>query len=281
MPDDDLPVDEEHFDSIPWSSLMPQTQNRPWLVYVAAGAIVAVVIGMLAARSLPGRAPVAEPVPVATTLPPQPTAPASSSPPTSLLLSEADLRADLPAADGGADTAAMRAEWFVTDYFTRDAAGGRETELAGALGRPFYTVSSDVTTYVEWARAWGTIPEGDGRYRVSVAYRSITATERGFQRGLVHAVEVLVQVGAEGGTRVVDLPEPTALPPAPAPANPPAPELVSEEIAAAALEAAAGWGDPISVVEGTQYADSWDVLVEIADDHGTIWPMMVWVEPDQ
>jgi hypothetical protein len=278
MPDDDMPVAEEHLDSIPWSALVPQTKDRPWLVYVAAGAVVAVVVGMLVARSLPNRTALAESVVVATTVPPaEQTASPTSSPPTSLLLSEADLRADLPPTDGGAGAAAMRAEWFVTDYFTRDGAGGREAEVAGALGRPFRSIASDVTTYVEWARAWETIPEGDGRYRVSVAFRSITATESSFQRGLVHGAAIRVQVGPNGGTRVIDLPEPVELPAAPVHAAQPAAELVSEEIATAALDAAAPWGDPITVIEGTQFGDSWKVLVEIADDQANVWPMVVWV----
>jgi hypothetical protein len=171
----------------------------------------------------------------------------------------------------------MRAEWFVTDYFTLDGAGGRQAELAGALGRPLNTVASDATTYVEWAKAWEVVAEGDGRYRVSVAYRSITAAGAVFERGLVHGVAVRVQVGAEGGTRVVDLPEPVELPPPPALAAPPEPELVSETIASAALDSAALWGDPISVVEGTLFGSEWKVLVEVADEQGTIWPLIVSV----
>ena len=62
MPDDDMPVEEEHFDSIPWSSLIPQTRDRPWLVYVAAGAVVALVLGVLASRSVGTSAPAASPV---------------------------------------------------------------------------------------------------------------------------------------------------------------------------------------------------------------------------
>lgn len=274
MPDKDMPVEEEHFDSIPWSSLIPQTRDRPWLVYVAAGAVVALVLGVLASRSVGTSAPAATPVTVITS----PPVTGGVVPPTSQPLSEADLRADLEPGEEGAVAAAMRAEWFVTDYFTLDGAGGRETELAGALGRPFYTVASDATTYVEWARAWEVVAEEDGGYRVAVAYRSITAVDGVFERGLVHGVAVRVQVGVEGGTRVVDLPEPVELPVPPTIAAPPAPELVSDTIATAALAAAAAWGDPVSVIEGTQYGSEWKVLVEVADDQGNPWPMMVTVD---
>ncbi len=275
MADQDMPVEEEHLDSIPWSSLVHQTRDRPWLVYVAAGAVVALVVGVLAARSLgaPVTAPVAETTPPPATI--------AAVPPASQPLSEADLRADLQPGEAGAEAAAMRAEWFVTDYFTRDGAGGRDAELAGALGRPIHTAASGATTYVEWARAWETVPEGDGRYRISVAYRSITAVEAVFERGLVRGVSVRVQVGAEGGTRVVDLPEPIQIPPAPLLIAPPAPELVSESISAAAMDAAASWGEPISVVEGALVGSEWKVLVEVADEHGTVWPMIISVENEE
>lgn len=273
MIDKDMPVEEEHFDSIPWSSLIPQTQNRPWLVYVAAGAIVAVVVGMLAARSVGDAGPVATPVTEITS--PPVTAPAP--PPSSGLISEADLRADLPPGIIGADAAAMRAEWFVTDYFTRDGAGGREAELAGALGRPVPDTNAGATSYVEWARAWDTVPEGDSRYRVVVAFRSITETESGFARGLVHAAAVRVQVGSNGGTRVVDLPEPIAMPASPTLPVPPPPEPVPQEIATTALEQAAFWGDDATVLEGVNDNETWRVTVQITDDQGTPWPMVVWV----
>ncbi|MCP4225606.1 MAG: hypothetical protein GY773_19905 [Actinomycetia bacterium] len=275
MADDDMPVDEEHFDSIPWSSLLPQTQERPWLVYVAAGAVVALVVGVLAARSLRTAAPGTDPVETVTTLFAAPTA---SSPPTSRPISEADLRAEIQPGVSGSVAAAMRAEWFVTDYFTRDGAGGRDAELAGALGRLPPEVSTDVTTYVEWARAWETVTERDGRYRVSVAFRAITATDAGFTRGLVHGVAVRVQVGPEGGTRVVDLPEPVDLPVSPTLAELPTPGAVPDQLADQATDIATGWGEDATVLEGTEEADTWRILVEVADEHGTVWPLIVWLD---
>jgi hypothetical protein len=276
MPDNDMPVDEEHFDSIPWSSLIPQTRDHPWLIYVAAGAIVAVVVGMLAARSMGNADPVATVV-TEITSPPM-TAPAP--PPSSGLISEADLRADLPLEPVGAEAAAMRAEWFVTDYFTRDGAGGREAELAGALGRPVPDTNAGATSYVEWARAWETVPEGDSRYRVSVAFRSITETESGFARGLVHAAAVRVQVGPNGGTRVVDLPEPIDMPASPTLPAPSHPEPVPEETATRALEQASSWGagEPATVIEGINHDGRWRVVIEVSDDQGTVWPLVVYLD---
>jgi len=272
--DDEMPVNEEHFDSIPWSSLIPQDRDRPWLVYVAAGAVVALVVGVLAARSVRSASPRLDPVPVATTEPNH----ANAFPPPSRPITEADLRAEIPPGQAGAEAAAMRAEWFVTDYFTQDGAGGRQAELAGALGRPLPANDSDITTYVEWARAWAAVPEGDGRFRVSVAFRSITATEAGFVRDLARAVAVRVQVAADGGTRIVDLPEPAELPPAPVLAVPPAPEAVPASIATRALDRAATWGEGATVVEGINDNGSWRILIETTDTHGTVWPLVVWIE---
>ena len=265
-----MPVDEEQFESIPWSSLIAQTNDRPWLVYVAAAAVVALVVGLLAARSLRSPATVAA-VAVPTSRP----STVETTTLTSRPVTEADLQAEIQPSDDGAAAAAMRAEWFVTDYFTRDAAGGRDTELEGALGRAPPVVGPDVTTYVEWARAWKTEPEGDGRYRVSVAFRSITDTEIGFERGLVQAVAVSVLVGPAGGTRVIDLPAPASLPVAPDLADGPAPMPLPDTIVAQALELAGAWGENATVLQGTNLDGIWRVLVAATDEHGTEWSLVV------
>lgn len=269
-----MPVNEEHFDSIPWSSLIPQTQNRPWLVYVAAGAVVALVVGVLAARSLQSASQVLDPVATAM----EELAEEVAALPTSRPITEADLRAEIQPGEAGAEAAAMRAEWFVTDYFTRDGAGGRQAELTGALGRPVPTMDAEVTTYVEWARAWDTVPGADGRYLVAVAFRSITSTDAGFVRDLAKGVAVRVQVAPDGGTRVVDLPEPIDLPSSPVLAVPPAPEPVPDSVATKALEQAANWGEDATVVEGIKDNGTWRILIEVSDPHGTEWPLVAWID---
>lgn len=272
-----MPVNEEHFDSIPWSSLIPQNRDRPWLVYVAAGAVVALVVGVLAARSLQSASLALDPVAVAT----EEAVENAASPPTSPPITEADLQAEIQPGVAGTAAAAMRAEWFVIDYFTRDGAGGRQAELAGALGRPVPEMDSEITTYVEWAKAWDTVPEADGRYVVTVAFRSITSTGAGFVRDLAKGVAVRVQVAADGGTRIVDLPEPIDLPVSPVLAALPAPESAPEAIATAALDQAAGWGEDAAVLEGTNDNGTWRVLIEATDPHGTTWPLVVWVEAEE
>ncbi|MDH3606664.1 MAG: hypothetical protein OER12_06680 [Acidimicrobiia bacterium] len=276
MADDDMPVNEEHFESIPWSSLVAQTDARPWLVYVATGAVVALVVGLLVARSFPPTSAAPSPV-VAVESSVNQTPPATS--PTTLL-SEADLRAELAPGESGQSAALARAEWFVTDYFTNDGAGGRSAEVTGALGRPFSSTGPEVTTYVEWARAWEVEHEGDGRYRVAVAFRSITETDKGFVRGLVHGVAVRVQVGPGGGTRVIDLPEPITFPPAPTPADLPLAGPVPEAIAEQAQVVASEWGKEATVLDGLEVGDAWRVAVQVADDIGTSWTLVVWVAID-
>ena len=116
------------------------------------------------------------------------------------------------------------------------------------------------------------------RYRVSVAFRSIAATDTGFTRDLAKGVVVRVQVTSDGGTRVVDLPEPVELPVAPVLAVPPSPEPVPDEIATMALEQAASWGETATVVEGSSDNGTWRILIETTDEHGTAWPLVVWVD---
>ncbi|MGI9648582.1 MAG: hypothetical protein ACR2OI_08705 [Acidimicrobiia bacterium] len=278
MADKDMPVDEEHFESIPWSALVPQTRNQPWLVYVAAGAIVALVAGVVIARSV-GAGGTSVPSAPTPALAEAGEGPTEANPPAEAdLQSEADLLAEIPPASDGARAAVMRAEWFVTDYFTIDSAGGRTAELAGALGRTPPEWDSEVTTYVEWARAWAAVPEGDGRYRVPVAFRSITATDSGFVRGLVHGVAIRVQVGGEGGTRILALPEPIELPASPDLVALPAPQAIPDEVAATAIESASAWSDEATVIEGIRQGDVWRVTVEASDDTGTAWALVVWVD---
>jgi len=281
--EEDMPVDEEHFESIPWSALVPQARSQPWLVYVAAGAVVALVVGVVVARSVTAPRPatamsVSSPAtPVVTgddLLGPEPVEETD-------LLSEADLLAEIAPATDGERTAVMRAEWFVTDYFTVDGAGGRSAELAGALGRASASSQPAATTYVEWSRAWAAVHEGDGRYLVPVAYRAITANETGFVRGLVHAVNIRVQVDPGGGTRILDLPEPIELPASPDLVALPEPGPVPEFVAERALAATAVWGEALSVVEGLQANGTWRVTVEVGDDQGTQWPLVVWVESSE
>ena len=244
--------------------------DRPLLVYVAAAAVLALTVGVAVARGL-GRSTTA-------------TAPIALTPVTSQEavfaeppITEADLRAPLLPTEAGVLAVIPRAEWFVADYFTADGAGDRLAVLEDALGwsPPAAEISS--TTYVEWARAWDSMELSDGRYRVLVAYRAISNLNGTFTRGPVRGVAVSVQLGADGGTRVIDLPEPVPLPPEPAAATAADAEPVPESIAESARELARSWSDDVAVVGGSELDDAWRVVIEVDVASGR-WPLVVRVD---
>ena len=203
--------DDEHLEAIPWSQLMVEAKtDRPLLIYVAAAALLALAVGVAVARGL-GRSSVvaAAPAPVTPAVVEEVVLPE--------LITEADLRTQLEPTGAGELAVIPRAEWFVVDYFTVDGAGDRQANLEEALGWSPPPAVNDQTTYVEWARAWEAIDLSDGRYRVLVAYRAISNLDGGFTRGPVRGVAVSVQLGADGGSRVIDLPEPVPIPSGPEP----------------------------------------------------------------
>ncbi|NNL71377.1 MAG: hypothetical protein HKO70_15620 [Acidimicrobiia bacterium] len=263
MVDQGRPAEEEHYESVPWSALTTAARQPPWLVYVIAGAVVALVVGMVAARSRPAAAPAATVTTLLTVLE------------TTVPMSEADLQAD-----GGdvSRAAAMRAEWFVTDYFTVDGLAGRVSDLSSALGREA-PAPPGIISYVEWARAWDVERVAGDEYRVNVAIRLLTDAGEGFARGSVQAVAVRVQVSPDGGTTVLDIPEPLELPDPP-PVISPDPEPIPYAVAVAAIERASAFGEPGEIIEGHRRNDTWLITIPITDPTGTPWPLLVTVDRD-
>lgn len=211
-------MESEEFEQIPWSGLVGQAQpavDPRW--YVAGGVVGAIVIAFLAMRLFTGAssappAPVlaADPIPVGTTLPvvvdAVPAEPAGS-------ITEADLMAvESPIADWSHEPLVrFVAEWFVTDYFTRDGSLETVDSLKAALADDALAQSlphladSDDETFVEWARAFAfEYPEGDAA-QVSVAFRTVHRGEDGFVRDPVRAVIIDV-VGWETDPTVDGLP---------------------------------------------------------------------------
>ena len=45
-----------------------------------------------------------------------------------------------------------------------------------------------------------------------------------------------------------------------------------------ALDLASAWGDPLGVLEGADTGAGWRVVVTIADEFGTPWPLVVLVD---
>ena len=98
--------------------------------------------------------------------------------------------------------AALRAEWFVTDYFTADVDPSGSASVRAALppGGSMPELPQDEAgpgvSFVEWARTVSIEPLGNGIHRVEVLFRAIGAPESGeFRRLPVRAVAV-----GRGGT---------------------------------------------------------------------------------
>ncbi|MDK1017797.1 MAG: hypothetical protein QGD89_00095 [Actinomycetota bacterium] len=210
-------MESEEFEQIPWANLVAQqTDGVDRRLYIAAGVIGLIVVVAFGARFLGGGA---QPTPPPVSVLEMPVAPVvgtqanSPTPATSMVIAEADLRIDEPVdADLLDRFVEVRAEWFVTDWFTRDGSDEtiRSIERALAPGvatgdLPHTTTPPPPVTFVEWARAYRTEAAPDGRLDVTVAYRAIRETGDGFVREPVRIVVVSL-------TRDGDLVFVTALP---------------------------------------------------------------------
>jgi hypothetical protein len=291
----DQHVEFEEIEQIPWSALAAKTAD-PWsrTIPIIAGVVAVVAIGLLAGRLLSSgdgativalpQTPAASPASATTT----PAAAASSVEPDAVpvattaaspavaVYSEADLMAI--SVEDETRLAVMRAEWLVRDYFTVDGDEITAGELASLIGDLAIPHQEAVGySYVEWARAFAVASPSPGRYMVDVAFRSLVPSgATGFARTDVRAVTVTLDVDVDGGTMLVDLPSPVALPPTlPIPDRVGESVVASDEITAAALQLAAEAGSDPSVLTVTRDGDVWRFLMEIGDDAGNRWPVVV------
>ena len=312
---DDAEQDAERFESIPWSTLLPE--SRPplsrWVV-IAAIAVVVVVGVVVVGRGLSGaesRSPVAAPRLTDTSLVPpaattatdasaatQPvtasTAVMDESVPPPTPYSEADLMAALP--DEIPRSVVVRAEWFVTDFFTMDGDqdtstvlspstphGAATPERGDALASSPSAIETDPgdvgggVSYVEWARATDAERVDDRSYEVVVAFRTLAGPFAGeVIRQPVRTVAVRVGVDEQGRTHVLDLPEPRVTEAAVA-ARPIALELgpVPDDVSAAIVDRATTAGFDAEVVGGGRDAHGWRVTINMRDPSGLVFPMVV------
>ncbi len=207
-------MESEEFEQIPWSNLVAQQDDgidkRIYLVVGVVGVLVVAVLGM---RLIGGST---QPVPPQTAAidPPPALLVAEepvSAPPTSMVIAEADLRAEEPLTEAPTDRLTeVTAEWFVTDWFTRD--GSEETirsitaTLApGLLVDVLPHETPDTITFVEWAKSVGSETTAEG-IEVTVAYRVITQTDSGFVREPVGMVVVTLNRNGDD-VSVVTFPE--------------------------------------------------------------------------
>lgn len=276
----------ETVESVPWSELFEEAEPRQdfrRIAYLTAGLLGAVVLGAVIARAWWSPSPptvIAPGNPVAVdSIPPGDASAGPSAATTSTfpLYSEADLMADPP--DPGQRSAIVRAEWFVTDYFTADYEPTGSADVRAAL--PGAADVPDMPqdgrggiSYVEWARAFRIDEAGNGAYLIGVAFRTLAAPPDGaFIRLPVRAVEVVVGVGMDGAS-VLDLPRPTALPVGPEPAPWPEPSGdPPQSVVDIAAARASVWGTEPRIVSAASIAGGWRVVVTVADDVGNRWPL--------
>jgi hypothetical protein len=295
-------VDDQHeeVEHIPWGELLASTDDgRRRVLYLIAGALAAMVVGVVVSRAVSAPAapqPIAPAIELATTIPvaapipttvPTPTVPPETTTTTTaaapVLYREADLMAFAP--DLAMRAAVVRAEWFVTDYFTADLEPNGTADVRGALpaGVELPPMPQDAAiglSYVEWARAFDVEEMADGSYRVSVAYRLLGAPpERGFQRLAVRAVAVRVAVSESSGSTVLDLPTPVALPAAPnAEAWPTVGEIAPQTVVDGAMAAVGGWGSEHRLLDAFRVAGGWRIVLTASDELGNRWPLVVLVD---
>jgi hypothetical protein len=204
-------MESEEFEQIPWANLVAQqTDGIDKRIYFAVGIVGVLIIAVFGMRLLGGSSQPALPEPVAAELPP--TTVVEATPPTSMVIAEADLRADDVSATDPVDRLAeITAEWFVTDWFTRDGSDETIRSIKAVLGpdvasSPLPHESEDIPiSFVEWAKTIETELTEDGQIRVTVVYRAIRETAEGFVRDPVATVILsLVRTGDQ--VTVVSLP---------------------------------------------------------------------------
>ncbi len=247
----------------------------------------------MASSTVPPTAPAV----VETTVAPAPTTATTEAPPTSastttittvavsqppVLYSEADLR--VVPEDADVLAAASRAEWFVSDYFTADSEENTAAAVLDALPPgtelpPMPHEEGSGITYVEWARAFRIETEGDGVYTVGVLFRSLVSPEGGaYYRIRMRAVEVTVVVGVDGGTTVLDLPAAVPVPDGPLAAPQRSDPIVPPgDVADRAVALALEWGSDPLVLGATLEEEGWRVVLTVADEIGSRWPVVVRV----
>lgn len=217
---------EEH-EQIPWSHLVAEAEQgvdkRLYLLVGGGAALVIVIIALRLFGGGPAPLPPAEP---ASALPTA-TAPANEAaepvainlevPTTVGDISQADLMAALPSTSAGlTDEARVVAEWFVTDFYTRD--GSAET-LASLQNRLEPALAPDLPhldhegpdSFVEWAHVFGWDAAANG-VEVAVAFRTVTRMEAGFVRDPVAAVAIRLAMNEGGLWQVVAMPTAIAAP---------------------------------------------------------------------
>jgi len=195
-------MESEEFEQIPWANLVAeQDDGIDRRIYLAVGVVGLLVIAVFGMRLLGGGS---QPVPPqSAALVPPPTSAAAvepaTAPPTSMVIAESDLRVEEPSIVKPPDRLTeVTAEWFVTDWFTRDGSEETIRSIKAAISPTVildaipHEMEGEPATFVEWARTIETEATPDG-FDITVAYRAIRETEGGFVRDPVRTVVISLQ----------------------------------------------------------------------------------------
>jgi len=189
-------MESEEFEQIPWSNLVAeQDDGIDRRIYLAVGAVGLLVIAVLGMRLFGAGAQPVPPQLAGLELPPTSVAAAEPMPatPTSMIIAEADLRVEEPAAAQASDILVeATAEWFVIDWFKTVRSIKAALSSSVVPEAIPHETEGEPVTFVEWARtiASEVTPEG---FDITVAYRAIRETEGGFVRDPVKTVVISLQ----------------------------------------------------------------------------------------
>lgn len=205
-------MESEEREQIPWSSLVAEPDrvlDRRWLTAAVLVGVVAIVGVAFSLRDR-GQPPAPSDDAIETSAP----SVNAIEPSPSMVVTEDQLTADPALAHGPDDllVIAARAEWFTMDFFTVDGSTETMRSIRAALAHDLRAVplphdELGPQTFVEWARTVQIDHVGGDAYQVTVVFRTIRASDTGFDRDPVRAVSFEVAT-SEGKVAVARMPTP-------------------------------------------------------------------------
>lgn len=194
-------MESEELEQIPWANLVAeQTDGIDKRIYMGVGVVAILVMLIFGMRMFGGSG---QPVPLPMESLPAVTAVEITPTPSPMVVTEADLRADeapVPVQASSNLLAEVTAEWFVTDWFTRDGSGETVRSIRAVLSPDLQSMDlphdepdADVV-FVEWAKTVEIETISQTTVGVTIAYRSIRQTDEGFVRNPVETVVVILDI---------------------------------------------------------------------------------------
>lgn len=194
-------MESEELEQIPWANLVAeQTDGIDKRIYMGVGVVAILVVLILGMRVIGGSG---QPVPLPMESLPAVTAVEITPTPSPMVVTEADLRADeapVPVQASSNLLAEVTAEWFVTDWFTRDGSGETVRSIRSVLSPDLQSMDlphdepDAEVVFVEWAKTVEIETISQTTVGVTIAYRSIRQTDEGFVRNPVETVVVILDI---------------------------------------------------------------------------------------